>query len=262
MRVHGIDLFLRDSGPGAGPPVVLLHGFPFDHTLWDPQVAGLGPGFRVVAYDARAHGRSAGAGAPFAFEDFVDDLLGLLDGLRIDRAILVGLSMGGYVALRFAEREPARVRALVLSDTKSAADGDEARLARAAGARKVRESGVAAFADGFLPKALARRTIAERPDVVAKVRGMILGCSAAGIAGTLVAMAGRTDTTASLGRTRVPTLVLVGAEDALTPPADARALAGAIPGASLVEIPGAGHLPNLEEPGAFGAALLPFLREA
>ena len=262
MRVRGLDLFLRDSGPEAGPPVVLLHGFPFDHTLWDPQAARLAPEFRVVAYDARAHGLSGGAGAPFAFEDFVDDLLGVLDALRIDRAILVGLSMGGYVALRFAEREPARVRALVLSDTKSAADGDEARLARAAGVRKVRDSGVAAFADGFLPKALAKRTIEGRPGVVSKVRGMILGCSAAGIAGTLVAMAGRTDTTASLGRIRVPALVLVGAEDALTPPADARALAAAIPGATLVEIPGAAHLPNLEEPEAVGAALLPFLREA
>jgi len=261
MRVHGVDLFLRTGGPAGAPPVVLLHGFPFDHTLWDGEFAALEGEFRAIAYDARAHGRSGGAGVPFAFEDFVDDLLGVLDGLEVDRAIVVGLSMGGYAALRFAEREPARVRALVLSDTKSAADSDEGRLARAAGARKAREAGAAAFADGFLPKALAKRTLEGRPEIVAKVRGMILGCSAAGIAGTLIAMAGRTDTTASLGRLRVPTLVVVGAEDALTPPADARALAAAIPGARLVEIAGAGHLPNLEQPDAFRAALLPFLRE-
>ena len=262
MRVNGVDLLVRTGGPAGGTPVVLLHGFPFDHTLWDGEFAALEGQFRVAACDLRAHGRSGGAGTPFAFEDLVDDLLGVLDGLGIDRAVVVGLSMGGYAALRFAEREPGRLRALVLADTKSAADTDEGRLARAAGARKVRESGVAAFAEGFLPKALAKRTLESRPAVVAKVRGMILGCTAAGIAGTLVAMAGRTDTTATLGRIRVPTLVVVGAEDALTPPADARALAAAIPGARLVEIPGAAHLPNLEEPEAFRAALLPFLRGA
>jgi pimeloyl-ACP methyl ester carboxylesterase len=260
MRIRGTELLVRESGSPDGVPVVLLHGFPFDHTLWDPQVAALADGFRVLAYDARAHGRSGGADAPFAFEEFVDDLLGILDGHRIGRAVLVGLSMGGYAVLRFAEREPGRVRALVLADTKSAADDDAARLARAAGARKAREEGPAAFAEGFLPKALAKRTMEARPGVVEKVRGMILGCSAAGIAGTLVAMAGRTDTTAALPGIRVPTLVLVGAEDALTPPAAARALAAAIPGARLVEIPGAAHLPNLEEPAAFNAALLPFLR--
>lgn len=260
MRVNGVDLYVRESGQPEGVPVVLLHGFPFDRTLWDPQAAALEGEFRVVAYDARAHGRSGGAGEPFAFEDFVDDLKGVLDALRIDRAVLVGLSMGGYAVLRFAEREPSRARALVLADTKSAADDDAGRLARAAGVKKVRAEGVAAFADGFLPKALSKRTMESRPEIAGKVRGMILGCSAAGIAGTLVAMAGRTDTTASLAKVRVPALVVVGAEDVLTPPADARALAAAIPGARLVEIPGAAHLPNLENADAFNAALLPFLR--
>jgi len=262
MRVNGVDLYVRESGKPDGVPVVLLHGFPFDRSLWDPQVAALEGEFRVVAYDARAHGRSGGAGEPFAFEDFVDDLHGVLDALAIGKAVLVGLSMGGYVALRFAEREPARVRALVLSDTKSAADGDAARLARAAGAKKARAEGAAAFADGFLPKALSKRTLQASPEIVGKVRGMIHGCSAAGIAGTLVAMAGRTDTTASLAKVSVPALVLVGSEDVLTPPADAKALAAAIPGARLVEIPGAAHLPNLEATAAFDEALLPFLRKA
>ena len=108
-RVRG-EVRVPTGREGPVPIVVLLHGFPFDHTLWDGELAALEPGFRTIAYDARAHGRSGGAGVPFAFEDFVDDLLGVLDGLKVDRAIVVGLSMGGYAALRFAEREPARVR--------------------------------------------------------------------------------------------------------------------------------------------------------
>ncbi len=259
MRVNGVDLVVRTAGPADGVPVVLLHGFPFGLAMWDPQVAALEGRYRVVAYDGRGHGGSGTGDGPFAFEDLVDDLLGVLEGQGIDGAVLVGLSMGGYVALRFAEREPARVRALVLADTKSDADGDAAKLKRAGGLRLLRAGGSKAFAESSLRTLLAFETIRSRPEIVAKTRGMMEACPAAGIGANLLAMAGRTDTTGSLGRIAVPTLVLVGEKDGLTPPSDAKALASRIPGARLVEIPGAAHLSNLEDPEAFNAALLSFL---
>ena len=257
MRVNGTRLLVRDVGPRDGVPVVLLHGFPMDGTMWRPQIDVLGKEFRVVCGDARGHGRSGGGGAAIAFEWFVDDLLAVLDRLAIDSAVLVGLSMGGYTALRFAEREPSRVRALVLADTKSAADGNEAKVKRAAGARKALAEGSRAFADGFLATAFAP---GAAPKTVAAARKVIAAMDPRAIAAALVALAGRTDTTESLPKIRVPTLVIVGEKDALTPPADSRALAAAIPGARLVEIPGAGHFSNLQAPAAFNEALLAFLR--
>jgi pimeloyl-ACP methyl ester carboxylesterase len=257
MRVNGTRLLVRDLGPRAGVPVVLLHGFPMDGTMWRPQVAALEGEFRVVCWDARGHGRSGGGGAAVAFEWFVDDLLAVLDRLEIDRAVLVGLSMGGYTALRFAEREPSRVRALVLADTKSGADGNDARVKRAAGARKALSEGSRAFADGFLATAFAP---GADPKVVASSKKVIAAMDPKAIASALVALATRTDTTESLATIQVPTLVIVGEKDALTPPSDSRALAAAIPGARLVEIPGAGHFSNLQAPGPFNAALLGFLR--
>jgi 3-oxoadipate enol-lactonase len=259
MRVNGVDLFERVSGPADGVPVVLLHGFPLGLEMWEPQFAALEGKYRVLAYDARGHGKSGTGEGPWAFEDFVDDLLGVLDVSGIDRAVLVGLSMGGYVALRFAEREAARVRALVLADTKSDADGDAAKLKRAGALRLLRAGGAKAFAESNVRSLLAHETQKGRPELVEKVRAMIEACPAVGIGGTLVAMAGRTDTTGSLERIAVPTLVLVGEKDGLTPPSDSRALATRIPGASYMEIPGAGHLSNLENPGAFNPALLEFL---
>jgi 3-oxoadipate enol-lactonase len=259
MKVNGVEIRERLAGPADGAPVVLLHGFPLGLDLWEPQFAALESKYRVLAYDARGHGKSGTGEGPWAFEDMVDDLLGVLDTAGFDRAIVVGLSMGGYVALRFAEREAARVRALVLADTKSDADGDAAKLKRAGALRLLRAGGAKAFAESSLRTLLAHETMKGRPDVVEKVRAMIEACPAAGIAGALVAMAGRTDTTGSLERIAVPTLVLVGEKDGLTPPSDSKALVARIPGSRYVEIPGAGHLSSLENPGAFNAALLEFL---
>jgi 3-oxoadipate enol-lactonase len=256
MNINGTRLHVRDLGPRDGVPVVLLHGFPMDGTMWRPQIEALEKTRRVVCWDARGHGRSGGGGAAIAFEWFVDDLLAVLDRLGIDKAVLVGLSMGGYTALRFAEREPARVSALVLADTKSGADGNEARVKRAGAARKALTEGSRKFADGFLASAFAP---GADPRTVAAARKVIAAMDPRSIAAALVAMAGRTDTTESLSKIQVPTLVIVGEEDVLTPPADSRALAKAIPGARLKAIPGAGHFSNLQDPAAFNEALLAFL---
>jgi pimeloyl-ACP methyl ester carboxylesterase len=259
MRVNRADLFVETRGPADAPPVVLLHGFPFGTGLWEAQAEALAESWRVIAYDARGHGRSGTGDGPWAFEDLVDDLLGVLDGHGVDRAVIAGISMGGYAALRFAEREPARVRALVLADTRSEADGDAAKLKRAGGLRLLRAGGAKAYAESFLKSVLHYETLRSRPEIVAKARAMIEACSPAGIGGNLLAMAGRTDTTGALGGFAFPVLVVAGEKDGLIPPKDAKAMADRIPGARFAVVPHAAHLPCLENPEEFNAVLLEFL---
>jgi 3-oxoadipate enol-lactonase len=254
-KLHTID-----SGSNGNPALIFLHGFPFDQTMWESQAALCKPDFRVVTYDQRGHGKSEAGDGRYFFEFFIDDLIRLMDMLQIEKAILCGLSMGGYVALRATERHPERVRALVLCDTRSEADADAAKLNRAADLRLIQEKGVAPFAEAFLKKALSPSTHSEQPAVVDRVRRMILGNPREGVEGTLIALATRTDTTPSLARIQVPTLVLVGAEDAITPPAAAVALRDHMAQSSMAVIPKAGHLSNLENPVEFNRILLEFLR--
>jgi pimeloyl-ACP methyl ester carboxylesterase len=247
-------LHVLETGPSDGLPVVLLHAFPLGAAMWEPQLPALA-GARVLAPDLRGFAGSADTDATPTVERWVDDVRELLDARGIDRAVLCGLSLGGYVALRFAERHPERLAGLVLADTKSEADGDEAKVKRAAGIRLVREKGVDAFAASFLPGALGATTHAEAPAVVARVRELIRANTPRAIAEALLALAARTDTTARLPEIRCKTLVLVGEEDGLTPPQAARSLAEQIPNARLVVLPRAGHLSNLENPAAFNEAL-------
>ncbi|MBI4424289.1 MAG: alpha/beta fold hydrolase [Elusimicrobia bacterium] len=253
----GTELGYEDRG-GSGVPLVLIHAFPLDRRMWEPQ-APLAARARLIAYDVRGFGESPGGDGQYPFELLVDDLLGLLDHLKLPSAILCGLSMGGYLALRAAERAPERVRGLILADTKSEADGDEAKLKRAAALLAIKRGGLAPFADGFLKGALSPKTLAERPQVAERVRGLILDNAPSGVCAALLAMAARTDTTAALARLSLPALVLVGEHDALTPPDAARALSAALKGSRLELLPAAGHLSNLENPAAFNAAVSRFL---
>jgi 3-oxoadipate enol-lactonase len=238
-------------------PVVFTHAFPLTRAMWRPQLDALATGYHAVAYDVRGFGRSPAGDGQYTLELMVDDLLALLDERKIDRAVLIGLSMGGYITLRAAERAPDRIRALVLAGTRSEADSNEAKIKRAAAIKTVKEKGVAEFAEGFLKTAFAPST---SPATLEEARRLILSNSPTGICGALLALASRTDTTAFLPRIKVPTLVLVGEHDTLTPPADARALAGKIPGAELHVLPGAAHISNMENPTEFNRHLLDFLR--
>lgn len=257
--INGATLHYVDQGDPAALPVVFLHGFPFSRRLWDREVELTAARWRAIAVDLRGHGESSVGDGQYTIEGHVDDLIGLLDHLGIERAVLVGLSMGGYIALRAVERNPERVRALVLADTRSEADDDAGRLKRAETIRTVKAHGAEVFARAFLPAVFAPASLTGKPEAVELIRATIAGTAPLSLAGTLLALAARTDTTASLHRIAVPTLVLVGEHDALTPPAAARALQERIPGARLQVIPGAGHLSNLENPAEFQAALLEFL---
>ena len=258
-RVRGIELAYEVSGVGS--PVVLLHGFPFNRTLWREQVESLGERYRVITPDLRGHGETGATPDPATMEEMAGDVAALLDDLRITRVVLGGLSMGGYVALAFHRLFPERVRALVLAHTRPQADTDEARLAREETAARALADGMHTIADAMLPKLLAPSTQDERPEVVARVREMILNTDARGAASALRGMAVRADQTEFLREINCPTLIVVGSLDRITPVADAELMHRLIRGAQLEVIAGAGHVSNIERPAEFNRALENFLRE-
>jgi YbgC/YbaW family acyl-CoA thioester hydrolase len=257
LAVNGVTLAVEVRGDG--PAVVFIHGFPFDHTIWTHQVAAL-DGWCRIAPDLRGMGQSDAPDLGYSMETYAADLAELLDLLGARQAVLVGLSMGGYVAFEFLRRWRERVRGLVLVDTRAEADTPEARMARDTSAATAREQGAAAFAETMLPKVLGASTLTGAPATVERVRAMMATTPVAGIVGALGAMRDRQDSTPLLPvLAGLPTLVLVGDEDEVTPPAQAKAMAEAIPGASLVVIRSAGHVSPLERPVETTDAVLAFL---
>jgi pimeloyl-ACP methyl ester carboxylesterase len=246
---------------GRGRPVVLLHAFPLARAMWRPQVEALRRTVRLIVPDQRGFGATAGFGdEPPSLDRMADDVAALLDALRIaEPVVLGGLSMGGYVALAFARRHAARLRGLILADTRSEADTAEAKANRDNLIQFAANHSASDVIAQMLPKLLGEQTRTNRPEVVEEVRRIASAQTPAGIIGALRAMRDRPDATPTLATIAVPTLVLVGAEDALTPPALAEGLAAHIPQARLVKIAAAGHLANLEQPPAFNEALGTFL---
>jgi 3-oxoadipate enol-lactonase len=258
--VNGFRMAYRDHGGGRETALLLIHGFPLDSRLWDAQLAGLSSCARVIAPDLRGSGKSDVPPGPYSVDQYAGDLVGLLDNLSIRRAVVAGLSMGGYIAFALWRRHPELVRALVLADTRAEPDSPQGRANRDASAARVQEIGVAAFAAEMLPRILAPGS-AEDPRIRGRALRMMAVQPAEGMVGALGALRDRPDSRALLPGITVPTLVIVGGEDGLTTPADASAMAGAIPGARLVEVPRAGHLSPLENPRAVNAALREFLRK-
>jgi 3-oxoadipate enol-lactonase len=231
---------------GTGPALVLLHPFPLTRTTWAGLAEALAAHRRVIAVDARGFGDSPLAGA-YAIADLADDLAALLDGLAIPRAIVLGMSMGGYAALAFAARHRDRLSALVLADTRAAADSAEARAGRATALATLAEAGPTAYLAASLPRLLSPHA---PPALVAYVRARAETRPASLRAG-IEALRDRPDRSAELGAIDCPTLVLCGAEDQVTPAAEMRQIAAAIAGARFVPLAGAGHLSHVEAPGAF-----------
>jgi 3-oxoadipate enol-lactonase len=244
---------------GGGPAVLFLHAFPLGMFMWDEQVEALAASHRVVRFDARGFGGTPPDEEALTMERIADDAAALLGLLGIEKAVVAGCSMGGYAAFAFARRHPEKLAGLVLQDTRPGADTAEARANRAALAARVLAEGAVAAAEAFLPRLVGETTHRERPRLVARLRERILATSPRGIANALEGLAERADSQPTLASIRVPTLVAVGEEDVLTPPAEARAMAAAIAGSRLEVIPKAGHLSNLEDPHAYTAALRSFL---
>jgi 3-oxoadipate enol-lactonase len=258
-RVGNADLHFEDEG--RGDALLFLHAFPLGLSMWDAQATALASSLRVIRFDDRGFGGSPQGDGPLTMDRIADDAAALMDHLSLERAILCGCSMGGYAALAFARRHPQRLRALVLQDTRATADTDEARANRRLLAERVLREGSEAAASEFVPKLLGVTTQRENPRLVAEVRETILANPPRGIADALFGIGMRPDSRPTLGQIRVPTLVLCGAQDVLTPPADSEELRAAIAGSRLEVVPGAGHLANMEAPEAVNTALAAFASE-
>ncbi len=241
---------------GLPLPVVFLSAFPLHSGMWAEQLSALRDR-RVLAADFPGFGRKSPGEA--SLDAFARDVLDEMDRAGMGEAVWVGLSMGGYVAFRVHELAPERVAGLVLADTRAGADDKAGREKRTAQATKVRADGVGWMPDALLPALLGETTRSEHPHMVERVRRLIGDANPEGVARALESMRDRPDSTSSLPAIHCPVLVLVGEEDTLTPPAESRAIAAAVPDGRLVVIPGAGHLSNIEAPEAFNRALVSFL---
>lgn len=254
------DITITYSDEGIGLPVIFLHAFPLNQTMWDDQSSELKKHCRVVTLDLRGFGQSSAPPGPYSMDQMAADVRGLMSVLDIEKAVLVGLSMGGYIALAFYRNYPEAVRALVLADTRASADTHEARLRRLKSADKAETVGSRAIADDMVPMLVGRTTLESRASIVERVRSMIEANSPQGIAGAQRAMAVRRDSTYILAGVDFPVLIMVGSEDTLTPIVEAESLRNGIAGARLCLVEDAGHLSNIERPEEFNRILTEFIK--
>lgn len=258
--INGMSIAYHEQGRGV--PIVFLHAFPLSRMMWAPQETALASQFRIITIDLRGHGESDAPLWHYTLDQAADDVRGLLDHLSIQRAIFVGLSMGGYILFAFYRKYADRVKGMVLADTKAQADTDEGKHARFEMAQVAYKQGPSAVADIMVPKLLSPATIRTRPELVQQVRAMIEGNQVSGIAGDLMAMAARADSLPLLNQITCPTHIIVGELDLPTPPSDAHLMADEISHARLTVIPQAAHLSNLEQPGPFNEAVRSFVLNA
>jgi pimeloyl-ACP methyl ester carboxylesterase len=243
---------------GSGQPVLLLHGFPHDRTLWAAQLAAPPAGARLIALDLPGFGESAHADVP-SLDHWADWVAEAMDALHLPPAVVGGLSMGGYLAFALWRRHPRRVRGLVLADTRAGADTLEGQEKRVAMQATVLKDGPGAIAAAMLPGMVGKTTREQNPRAVEYLDAMMRRASVGAIHDALDALRTRPDSTPTLATITVPTLVICGAEDTLTPVRESEALRAGIPDAQLAVIPGAGHASCVEHPAAFSALLSGFL---
>lgn len=257
LTVNGVNLAVDIRGDG--PAILFVHGYPLDRTIWQHQVGAL-TGWRRIAPDLRGFGLSDAPDLGYSMATWADDLASLLDALGVQQAVLCGHSMGGYIGFEFARRYRARLRALVLVDSRAEADTAEGKRAREAAIVVAREQGPRAIAAQMLPQMLAAGAAQTMPQVADRVRGIMESAPLSGILGALGAMRDRPDSAPLLAElSGIPTLAIVGEQDELTPAAMSRAIVDRIPGAVLGVIPNAGHLPPVEQPLATTRVLGEFL---
>lgn len=251
----------RDRGEGAKDPIVLLHAFPLNSRMWEPQVEALSEERRIVTPDYPGFGRSPRTPAQPDVRYYAEGVRALIDRLGLERVVLGGLSMGGYLAFACLRLFPERISGLVLANTRPDVDSEEMREGRKEMAHRVSREGVAILTEMMMPRLLAEQTLRNEPEIVESVKGMILECSPDGVVAALGAMRDRPDSIPLLKEIPVPTLVIGGEDDAVSTPEVMGEMADEIPGASHVTLAGAGHLSNLEDPQRFNEAMEGFLAD-
>jgi pimeloyl-ACP methyl ester carboxylesterase len=260
MMNHEDDFTMAYQDSCDQMPLLLIHGFPLNSAMWEPQLEDLADLARVIAPDLRGHGHSESVPGPYTMAMLANDCASLLDHLGIDIPVVVcGMSMGGYVALEFYRRYPQQVAGLILVATRAGADSPEGKANRDKLADAVRREGVGAAISAMLPKLMGPQTYGDDPELVEIVTEMMKATSVEGAVGALMAMRERPDSTATLAEIDVPTLIIHGADDAIIPVSEAEAMQAAIQNAQLVVIPAAGHMVNLEQADAFSDAVADFL---
>ena len=252
------QLQIAHEESGEGLPVVLLHPFPLDHSYWTPQLTAFVDHCRIIAPDMRGFGGTP-AFPPYNVDRYADDVIALLDRLSIESAVIGGCSIGGYITLALWRRHRDRIRGLMLFDTRARADSDEERLKRAGQIDFARSHGAVAVADLMVPMVLGATTLERHPEIVERARYIMMHATVEGIIGAVEAMMHRPDSNALLPTIDVPTLIVCGAEDVATPPAESRHMHDRIPGSILEIIEGAGHLSSLERPSAVNHVMREFL---
>jgi len=242
---------------GSGLPVAFIHGFPHNRSLWAPQMGSLAVDSRTLACDLRGFGESTGEAT--SVDDYADDVAGWLRGLGLSSVVVAGLSMGGYVAFALWRRHPSLMRALVLADTKAGPDDEKLKAKRTEHIELATERGSPVLADQLIQGMVGKTTRKRHPEIVERVHSMLSQAPVQAAVGALTALRDRPDSTPTLATIDIPTLIVVGDEDALTPVRESRAMHAAIPGSRLEIVTGAGHLPNVERPAAFNHLLSEFL---
>jgi 3-oxoadipate enol-lactonase len=258
IEANGITMSYDDFGHSS-IPVILIHGFPFNKSSWQPQIDFLQMTKRVIAYDIRGFGNSSVNDDEVSMDVFADDLIKLMDALKIEKSIICGLSMGGYIVLNALHRFPERFEAVVLCDTQCVADSSEIKEKRHATIKQIECDGLSDFADNFVSSVLSKATASSRKQLVEELKSTILSTPVKTITNTISSLAQRKEMREHIKNISVPTLVLCGIEDMVTPVDQSSFLIKQIPNATLHSINGAGHLSNLEQPEIFNKHLGDFI---
>jgi len=257
--VKNISIAYKDVGKGS-IPIIFIHGFPFDSSTWDEQLQFLEATHRAIAYDIRGYGNSTTDHAEVSIDLYADDLITFMDALAIDKAVVCGLSMGGYILLNALKRYPSRFTAIVLSDTQCIADEEETKQHRAATIVKIKADGLTEFANNFIKTAFHPQTLISNPALVEKTKAIILNQNIKTVCDGLNAIAQRNETCSMLEDIKIPTLVICGNHDKVTLPIQSRYLKNTIKHSTLHFIEDASHLSNLEHPTVFNNLILRFLK--
>ena len=253
------SLSVNAFGDPENIPIIFIHGFPFDFSMWENQIAALKNDYYCIAYDVRGLGDSYVGDGQYTMEAFASDLFSIIHEMNLERPVLCGLSMGGYIVLRTMERDSQRFRGMVLCNTKSASDDNAGKLKRAQTVDEINVKGLDFFASNFVPNCFAENTIKNNPELVERTTAIAKRHIPKGVKGSVFAMISRTDTTSVLNKFKCPALVISGDDDKLIPSETMKKMADQIPGSEFAIIKNAGHLTPLENPSEFNSILTQFL---